>query len=61
MIFNLFKKKNKAVRYIIHVDLIKGGVLTSRMFSPLTRTKARAIEYIMIVAQRQGYEGIKRR
>ena len=58
-IFNIFKKKEKAVRYCITVQLFKGKEITKMVFSPLAKNRARALEYIMIVSERRGYEGMK--
>lgn len=53
-------KKKKAFRYSIFAELIKGGEIVKKMaFSPLARSKGRAIECVMLLAARRGYEGIK--
>lgn len=59
-LFKLFKKKQRINRYVIKAELIKGGVSTIKVFSPLAKSKARAVKSIMLRAERQGYEGIRR-
>tara|TARA_R110002126_G_scaffold109073_2_gene245993 strand:- start:389 stop:556 length:168 start_codon:yes stop_codon:yes gene_type:complete len=47
-------------RHSIHVDLLKGEEEpVSTMFSPLTKNRSRAIEYVILIAERRGYTGIK--
>lgn len=55
----LFKKEEKAMRYSISAELIKGEERVITMFSPLVRSRARGMEYVMLVAERRGYEGAK--